>query len=33
MVHPNVSPKHVVSLDAKGVVVNEVHVGNQFRNE
>ncbi|XP_050915922.1 uncharacterized protein LOC127131021 [Lathyrus oleraceus] len=33
MVHPNVFSKHVVSPDAKGVVVKAVDVGNQFQNE
>lgn len=33
MAHPDVFPKHVVSLDARGVVVNEVDVGNQFKNK
>lgn len=33
MVHPDVFHKHVVSPDAKGVVVEEVDVGNQFKIE
>ncbi|XP_050876358.1 uncharacterized protein LOC127080069 [Lathyrus oleraceus] len=33
MVHPNVFPKQVVSLNVKGVVVKAVDVDNQFKNE
>ena len=33
MVHPDVFSKHVVSPNAKGVVVKEVDVGNTFKNE
>ncbi|XP_050896317.1 protein FAR1-RELATED SEQUENCE 6-like [Lathyrus oleraceus] len=33
MVHPDVFPKYIVSLDAKGVIVKEVDVVNQFKNE
>ncbi|XP_050890922.1 uncharacterized protein LOC127096387 [Lathyrus oleraceus] len=33
MVHSDVFPKHVVSSDAKVVVVKEVDVSNQFKNE
>lgn len=33
MVHPDIFPKHVVSPDTKGVVVKEIDVNNQFKNE
>lgn len=33
MVHPDVFPKQFVFLDVKGVVVNEVDVVNQFKND
>ncbi|XP_050919855.1 uncharacterized protein LOC127137439 [Lathyrus oleraceus] len=33
MVHPNVFPKLVVSMNVQGVVVKMVDVGNQFKNE
>lgn len=32
MVHPDVLPKPIESLDAKRVDVNEVDIGNQFTN-
>ncbi|XP_050878281.1 uncharacterized protein LOC127082095 [Lathyrus oleraceus] len=33
MVHLDVFPKHVVSSNVKGVVVNAVDIGNQIKNE
>lgn len=33
MVHPNIFPTHVVSQDAKGVIVKVVDLGNQFKNK
>lgn len=33
MMHPDVFPKYIVSLDVKCVVLNEVDIGNQFKNK